>query len=282
MFLYPSTLVEASRLLLLNMDALPIAGGTDLSIFMNKKADRPEIFVNLMNLGWNFISFHEDLIRIGATTTFTEILTSNLIREKLPILYNACGQIGSLQCRSIATIGGNLCSAVPSADSATPLLALDAVVELASVRGTRTVPLSEFFTGPRKTILEQGEIMHEIQIPVPSNHSKSVFFKFGRRRSVTLSIVNVAVHSSTIEETECIQHIRIALGAVAPTPVRAVQAEEFLKGQQPSSSAVDEAISIALTEISPISDIRASKEYRLGISHILLKRALVEAMEIST
>jgi Aerobic-type carbon monoxide dehydrogenase, middle subunit CoxM/CutM homologs len=275
-------MVEASRLLLLYNNAVPIAGGTDLSIQMDKKADRSHIFVDLMGLGWNYISFSERFIRIGATTTFTEILASDLIQEKLPILNIACGQIGSLQCRSMATIGGNLCSAVPSADSATPLLVLDAVVELASVRGARSVPLSEFFTGPRKTILERGEIMHEIQIPVPSTRSKSVFIKFGRRKAVTLSTVNVAVHSSTNEQMRCIEHIRIALGAVAPTPVRAARAEKFLEGKQASSDAIDDAIAIALTEISPISDIRASKEFRLDISHILLKRALTKALEIST
>ncbi len=278
-FLYPGTPQEASRLLLHAEEAVPIAGGTDLSILMKKKALQPPYVVNLMGLGWNYRYIDEQVIHIGATSTFTEILSTAFIRETVPVLYQACAQIGSLQCRSMATIGGNLCSAVPSADSATPLLALDARVKLVSADETRTVPLNEFFKGPRKTVLKRGELMQEIQIPVPPQDSLGTFLKFGRRKALTLSVVNVAVHATPNGLTDGIPSVRIALGAVAPTPVRATRAEEILAAKPATSDQIDKAVAIALTEIAPISDLRASKEYRLDISRILLQRALLEIVE---
>jgi CO/xanthine dehydrogenase FAD-binding subunit len=281
-FLYPVNIEEASSFLLNYDDAIPLAGGTDLAILINKNVIYPTTFVDLTRLGLNYILRDEMTIHIGATTPICKILESPLVKKHLPVLSEAAGQLGSVQCRSVGTLGGNLCSAVPSADMTPPLLVLNAKVKLVLSNSSRIVPLDQFFISPRKTILKKGELLAELQIPLPSDEETGVFIKFGRRRAVTLSTVNVAVQLSICGQNKLIKFGRIALGAVAPIPVRAIKAESYLQGKEPLDRVFGQAAGIALTEIKPISDQRASAGYRSEISYILVKRALAKALELTS
>jgi CO/xanthine dehydrogenase FAD-binding subunit len=272
-FHYPANIDEASRLLQDCENTLPIAGGTDLAILMDKKVIRPNGLVDLTNLGLNYINLEQGYIHIGPATTFSEILDSEIIRSYLPAFYAAVEQIGSVQCRSMATIGGNLCSAVPSADSVPPLLVANATVLIAGLKRERTVALEDFFIGPRKTVLERGELLTEIRIPIPIKNTKAVFIKYGRRNALTISTVNLAV-SLRLNSLKKILMARIAFGAVAPTPIRSTTAEAFLIGRVLDDFVIERAASIAMGEIRPITDQRASKEYRMELSEVLLRRAL--------
>jgi CO/xanthine dehydrogenase FAD-binding subunit len=272
-FHYPTNIDEASRLLQDCENTLPIAGGTDVSILMDKKVIRPNGLVDLTNLGLNYIILEREYIRIGAATTFSEILDSEIIRSYLPAFYVAVEQIGSVQCRSMATIGGNLCSAVPSADSVPPLLVANATVLIAGLKRERMVTLEDFFVGPRMTVLERGELLTEIRIPIPMKNTKAFFIKYGRRNALTISTVNLAV-SLRLNSLKKILMARIAYGAVAPTPIRSRTAEAFLTGQVLDDSLIERAASISLDEIRPITDQRASNEYRMELSKVLLRRAL--------
>jgi xanthine dehydrogenase FAD-binding subunit len=272
-FHYPTNINEASRLLRDCVNTLPIAGGTDLAILMDNKVIRPNGLVDLTNLGLKYIILEPEYIRIGAVTTFSEILDSEIIRSYLPAFYAAVEQIGSVQCRSMATIGGNLCSAVPSADSVPPLLVANATVLIAGLKRERMVTLEDFFVGPRMTVLERGELLTEIRIPIPMKNTITVFIKYGRRNALTISTINLAV-SLRLNSLKKILMARIAFGAVAPTPIRSRTAEAFLTGQVLEDSLIERATSISLDEIRPITDQRASKEYRMELSEVLLRRAL--------
>jgi xanthine dehydrogenase iron-sulfur cluster and FAD-binding subunit A len=177
----------------------------------------------------------------------------------------------------MATLGGNLCSAVPSADLAPPLLVLDAQVKIAGRNRDRVLALEHFFTGPKTTTLAADEILTEIEVPIPPPRTGTSFFKLGRRQAMTLAVVNVAALVSLGEAGRTVENVRIALGAVAPTPLRARQAESLLQGQELSESLIEEAASTAAGEIAPISDLRATAEYRQDVSQVLVKRALLEA-----
>jgi CO/xanthine dehydrogenase FAD-binding subunit len=280
-FFYPRTLEEASLFLLNYEDSMPLAGGTDLALQINKNSYQPRTLVDLTCLDLSYIYLNEKIIYIGSTTPICEILESVLVNEHIPILAEAARQLGSIQCRSIGTLGGNLCSAVPSADTATPLLVLNASVKLVSSNGSRIVRLDNFFTGPRQTVLEKGEILAEIQIPLPSEEERGVFIKFGRRKAVTLSTVNVAVQLLTNGQSNKIEFARLALGAVAPKPMRAANTEAYLQGKKPLDRFIIRAAELAVTEIKPISDQRASEAYRSEISFVLIQRALRTALKSS-
>ncbi len=181
----------------------------------------PEHLVDLAGLGLGYVRQEIDAVKIGATTTFSELLNSELVWRHLPCLAEAVAQIGAVQCRNMATIGGNLCSAVPSADSAPPLLVLDAQVKIAWQNGERVLALEQFFAGPKQSVLEQGEILAEIEVPIPPPRTGTSFLKLGRRRAMTLAIVNVAALVSVGRDGRTAEHVRIALGAGAPTPMPA-------------------------------------------------------------
>jgi carbon-monoxide dehydrogenase medium subunit len=219
-----------------------------------------------------------DKVRIGALTRMQDIVESPVIREKLPVLAEAVSMLGSWQIRNMATVGGNLCNASPAADSAPPLLVHEARIKLASIEGTREIPITEFFVGPRKTAMYKTELLQEVIVPYDADFAKSYsYVKLGRRNAFTLSVVAVAtvlkVRDGVFED------VRIALNAVAPTPVRARSVESFLKGREVGSEAIEKASELVLNDISPISDVRASAEYRKHASKVLVKDTLLKALE---
>lgn len=274
----PLTVPEAAALLA-TPGAEPLAGGTDLLIHIRAGVKSPRHLVDLSGLGLSYVRRENGTVKIGAMTTFQEILESDIVRRDLACLAESAAEIGAVQTRNLATIGGNICSAVPSADSAPPLLALDAQVKIAGCQGERVLPLDRFFSGPKKNVLLPGEILVEIQVPAPPARTGTRFLKIGRRRAMTLAVVNAAARVSLSMDARAIAGVRIAMGAVAPVPLRAVKAESMLGGCEPSEESFERAAALAAEEISPISDLRAPAAFRRQVAQVLVKRSLMQAWQ---
>ncbi len=274
----PTTLQEASRLL---KEKGPggrfLAGGTDLVIAMKEKGLTPEYIVDLKRLpGLSGIRKNSDgSITIGALTTMREIETSKLLREKYPFLCQSAAEVGSIQIRNRATVGGNMSNATPSADVAPSLIALQAIAKVAGAGGERTVALEEFFLGPGRNALSPDEILTEITIPPTSPRLVGDYIKFSPREMMDLAYVGVAVVYS-LNDKKCAD-VRIVLGAVAPTPIRAKKAEAALEGQILSAELAANVGAIAAEEAKPISDVRSSADYRRAMVGAMTKRALLNA-----
>jgi len=277
----PETLVEAVQLLAnCQGNATLLAGGTDLMNQVNAGTKTiAKNFINIKRIDeLKSITRVDNKIRIGAMATITAIQQSELIKEHAAILADTADAFASGQIRNSATVGGNLCNASPAGDSCIPLLALDAVVELTSTDtgalSTRRMLLKDFFIGPGKTQCQSNEILSCVEFEVKPD-AIGVFEKFGTRPALDISIVSVGFHATKADEK--LSNVRIALGAVGPTPLRAYETEKALENKKltdltPEFIATVEA-SVA-REISPISDVRASDWYRKELVSKLLKRIL--------
>ncbi|AFL66663.1 FAD binding domain-containing protein [Desulfurococcus amylolyticus] len=276
----PSTLGEALKLLgELAGKARILAGGTDLVLDLKIKRYNVSDLIDISKLNeLRYIIDEGDRIRIGALTSIQEIADSSVIAEKAPSLKKAADEFAYWQIRNMATIGGNLCNASPAADTAPPLLVHGALVKTASIEGERTIPITEFFKGPRQTALKPSEILVEVVIPSkPQPPWRHAYYKLGRRRGHDISVTSIAIAASI--DAGVFQDIRIALGSMAPTPVRARSVEVFLKGEKVSESVIEEAIEKLSSDVKPISDVRASAEYRLHVSKALLKDMLLKLVK---
>lgn len=214
-----------------------------------------------------------DTICIGAATRLSEIVHSPVIREHAPVLADAVNEMASLQVRNSATIGGNICTASPAADTAPPLLVLDAQAKVKSFDKEELVPLNQFFVGPGETVLGSKNILTEIQFPILRPDEKTYRIKLGRRNAFTLSVISVATWVKVKDGV--FDGVRIALGAVAPIPMRAKNAEEYLTGKEATAQVIDKGAKVVEGEVKPISDVRANAEYRKDMAYILTKRALM-------
>jgi carbon-monoxide dehydrogenase medium subunit len=253
-----------------------LAGGTDLLVELEAAARVPQVIVDISRLAeFKGIALTEEGLRIGALATHSDIMRSPVMREQFPALVEAAHTIGAVQTRNLGTLAGNLVTCVPSMDSGPTLLALDAEVVTASPHGEKRMPLAELFVGPRKTSLAADEIVTEILIPKASVGKPAAFLKFGLRKGQALALVNVA--AAFWAEGGKFVEPRIALGAVAPTVMCAPRAEAFLAGKPISLEAMAEAGRIAATETKPISDFRASADYRRDLIETLTRRALETA-----
>ena len=270
----PESIDEALRILGNNPgDAKVIAGGTDLLV---SKPVGTKILVDISRLPLSYIE-EGDVLRIGATTNFNAIQASEHLRENpLKIMSEASGEIGHYNLRHLATIGGNLCNAVPSADAAIPLIALDAEAVIAGVDKDRMVKFENFFTFVQETVLDESEILKEIRIPQQPPGTGASFERIGRT-NVDIALVNAAVRLTLDDERVCADS-RIVLGAVAPTPIRVSRAEEMLLGMKLTNELIEEAAGTASQETKPISDVRTSSEYRREMSKVLVRRALKKAL----
>jgi len=280
-YVVPKSLEEAISLLAqYDGKAKIMAGGTDLLVEMRSRELQPEVLIDLKRIP-NLDSIDDDNegLRIGALVRIRDIETSQIIQEKFSILSQAAGTLGSVQVRNKATVGGNLCHAAPSADMAPALIGLGAVARFVGQDGDKTLPLEEFCLGPGETVLRADQILTELRVPNMAAFSEGVYLKFGPRRAMDLAVVGVAAvltMDSTI--TNCLD-IRIVLGAVAPTPIRARKAEAVLRGNKLSDSLTNEAAKIASEEAKPITDIRASDWYRRQIVEVLVKRSINQAVD---
>ena len=259
--------------------ARALAGGTDLILFMEKGRLKPDLVVEIP-LCPPFVGVEatDNHIRIGSRTTMRELETSPLIREKTPILAEAASKVGSLQIRNLATIGGNICTASPAGDTLPALLVLDASVKIVSKKGERIIPLREFFLGPGETILQPDELLTEVIVPIPPYRSGWSFYKLSVRRYMDIAIVNAAALVQ-VNEDGFITDAKIALGSVAPTPIRAHEAEERLKGNTINDILLDEVGKLAQEASSPITDQRGTAEYRRIMVYRLTKRVVRVAYE---
>ena len=255
------------------------SGGTDLLVQMKQEGVLPSYIINIAGItGRNYISYDEkEGLRIGALTTIHSMRTSPLIREKFSILAQAAGQMATLQVRNRATIGGNLCNASPSADTAPALIALGARVKIVGVKGHRAILLEDFFTGPGETVLKPDEMLAEVQVSNPLPRSGGVYLKQTVRKALDLAIVGVA--AVVAMEDNILNDVKIALGAVAPVPMRAKRAEEVLKKREITDELLERAGQTASDESSPIDDVRSSADYRRKIVKVLVMRAIKQAVE---
>jgi len=217
-----------------------------------------------------------DLIIIGASTRLSEIVDSPILQEKAPVLVEAVSSMASPQVRNTATIGGNLCMASPAADTAPPLLALNAQVTIRDINGEETVPLNRFFLGPGTTRLDRREVVTHISFPAMKANEAARRTRLGLRTAFVCSIISVAVWLRAEENK--ISEARVAMGAVAPTPVRLTDVETLITGKDVSSDIAEEAGRLAAAQISPITDLRASAEYRKAMAHTLTRRLIADCL----
>jgi carbon-monoxide dehydrogenase medium subunit len=276
----PANLDEASALLVRHgAEASLLAGGTDLLVEIKEHVRWPKHVVNVKKIpGLAALEYDDrDGLRFGALVTAREIETAAVVLEKYPGLAQAARELGSIQVRHRATVVGNICRASPSADTLPPLIADGASVRIHGPAGGRTVALGSFFTGPGKTVLAPGELVTEVAVPPPAPRTGKHYIKHGRRKAMELATVGVAV-ALTLEDDAC-REIRIVLGAVAPTPIRARAAEDALRGRPLDGAALAAAARIAMGECRPISNVRGSAEYRREMVGVLTARAIERAKE---
>ena len=274
----PESLDEALDILASSPGAVPIAGGTALIVDMRGRRLSPPVLVDIGLIDrLSGVRIEGGEVVIGAATTIAEIKESDLIAQHSPLLSEACGLFASPSVRNRATIGGNIAYASPAADTAPPLLALDASVELASASGRRTVPIDRFFLGVRRTETRDDELITAIRFPIPAEGTEGRFRKLGLRRADAISVVSAAV--SIGPPADGGRRVRIALGAVAPTPIRARRAEEALSAGPIDEGAILAAAEAAASEASPVSDLRGSDWYRREAIRALVRRLLRPVVE---
>lgn len=275
----PASLSEALGLLAeYDGKGRALAGGTDLLVSMKKREALPEHLISLKGIA-ELKGIHDEKegMKIGALVTLGEIEHSKMIQDKFRVLWDAAQVMASLQVRNLGTIGGNLCSAAPSADTAPPLIVLDASVEIISSSGKRKVPVEKFFKGPGESVLKPGEILTQILIPNPLKKSNGAYLKLMRRAAMDLAQVGIAACLSFDSEKRICRGARIALGAVGSTPIRALKTEQVLLNKELNETVGKEAGKIAALEANPRSSMRASKEYRREMIEVLTKRAVMTA-----
>ncbi len=279
----PTTIEQTVRILDdYGGEARALAGGTDLLIRMKRKQWTPRAVVNLKRIpGLSEIALNGEL-RLGPLVTLQDLIRSSLIQQHFPVLAWTAARMAGVQVRSLATVGGNLCNASPAADMAPPLIALNARVVIVGRRGERTVPLDEFFLGPGRSALASNEILRDILVPRPDALAQASYLKLEHREAMDIAIVGVGVwmeiRNSEFGIRNC-DDIRIVLGAVAPTPMRARRAEAVLRGQELSEERIRQAARAAAGEAQPIDDVRGSAWYRRRMVEVLTRRQLLALSE---
>jgi carbon-monoxide dehydrogenase medium subunit len=276
----PNSVEEAIRLLTqYGESAKPLAGGTDLLIQMKHGLALPRHLVSLNHISELADIIEDDVLKIGALATHSKIVKYPLIESRFPILFGALSQIGSHQIRNVATIGGNICNAAPSADSLPALLALEARLCLKGPQGKREIDLEGFLIAPGQTAIQPGEILTSILLPFPSRFSAGMYIKHTRRGALDLPIIGVAVQCTFGPDFENIEKACIGLGVAAPTPIRARAAEAFLAGKPVKEEILKEAGRIASQEAKPRDSWRGSASYRSEMIRVLVGRAILLARE---
>ncbi len=276
----PATLPEALRALAETPNIAPVAGGTNLVVDLRSGRHHPAALINIAALPeLQGINLGENCLTIGAGVTLTALLESGLIADHAPVLRQAAAVFANPLVRNRATLGGNLGDASPAADTAPALLVMDAEVILESLNGgMRTVAIDDFFVGVRKTARRPDELITAVRLPLLPAHSAANFYKLGLRKADAISVVGVAARLTRDEAGNCTE-ARIALGSVAPRPLRAHAAEELLIGKPLTAEAIAEAARLAAEAASPISDVRASADYRRHTAGVLARRLLAQAAD---
>ena len=300
----PKTIEEAIDLMGSLENAKFIAGGTDVMVLLKQGKIMPANLVSLRNIGDLYYIDTQNGLKIGAGVTHTELANNTFIRKHYSALADATSNIGSKQIRNVATIGGNICNAAPSADTACPLLVLDAKVVIIGKTGERVIPLEEFFLGPNKVDMEKGEIVKGFTMPAFGQNTSSYYTKHARRKAMDLPILGVAARvtvkidgnrsaceeafsgeniAGVIQRLEIekliFEDVRIAMCVVAPKPMRAKKAEDALKGKVISESLLNEVGEVAASESQPRDSFRGEAWYRREMVRVLTKRVILKSVE---
>ncbi len=278
-YLKPVTIGDAKALLKQYKGEVKIiAGGTDLMLQMRSKTVSPKFVVDITGIPElnTIVDRGGDGLSIGALVTMSDLQESTLINQKYTVLSQAAANLGSVAIRNVATVGGNLCNALPSAETSQALLALGAKVRIvAADRADKIVDLEQFFTGSGKNILQPDELLAEILVSAPAANSRGIYFKHVPRGSIDLAIVNLAVVLSSDPHTGLCRDIKIAMGAVGATPLRAKKTEELLRSKKIDDALIEKAAMSASEEANPrAGSIRGSVRYKKAMIKVLLKRAL--------
>jgi CO/xanthine dehydrogenase FAD-binding subunit len=270
----PATLDEALALMAERGRGLKIiAGGTDLMVAMNARMLDAAEFLDIWRIDeLRGIEDEGERVRIGALTTYTELIRSPLVRERAPALVAASRTIGAVQIQNRGTIGGNIVNASPAGDSLPVLAAYGAEVELVSARGRRRVAFEAFYTGYRQTVLEADEMVFAVRLPKLKAGERDFFYKVGTRRAQAISKIVMSARADV--ESRTIRSIRIAVGSVAPTVIRAPRAEQLLTGGPLSPDLIEQASRMIRTEVAPITDLRSTEHYRRTVTGNVLARFL--------
>ena len=260
-----------------------LAGGTDLLVSMKYGTSTPRMLIGLKALPrLKLMDFNEIRgLRLGALVTHEAIAGSPIIKSRYGALASACARIGTPQIRHMGTIGGNVCNASPSADSLPPLIAYGAAARLVTPDGERSLPLENFCTGPGQNACEAGEILSGISVPCPAPHTVAAYVRLPARTAEDIAAVSVAVAMTFDPERQSCREIRIVLGAVAPTPIRAGKAEEMLRGERLCQELVERAAQEAAEDACPLSDVRSSAAYRKEMVRVLTRQAISEVAELA-
>ncbi len=274
--LFPTTVEAALDMLRADPDAQAMAGGTDLLVKRRAGLNTPSTLVCLEKVA-DLIGFKvtDDQIRIGAATTMAAVLGNADIRERLPLLHHAARMFASPLVRNMATLGGNICTASPAADTLPPLYILDAEVEIFSTSGIRRMPIDEFVVGPGQTALAPGELLGAVIVPVPKGNIIQHFEKVGKRKALAIAVVSLAALLRI--EDNVIAEARMAWGCVGPTVVRCPEAETFLTGRTATLETFRAAGESVRHAVRPIDDIRASADYRRQVAANLMLRLAEKA-----
>lgn len=281
-YVEPNTIEEA--LLFLDQygaESKVLAGGTDLIVQLKQKLVQVRYVINIKKIkGLNHIQcINGKALKIGPLATLSSISDSEVVRDKFKIIYEASRAVGTPQVRNIATIGGNICNAAPSADMAPALIALRAQVRIKSAHSERVVPIENLFVGPYKTCLDSKEILAEIEIPFSPMNSAGHYMWLPKYASVNETLVGCAILITLGQNLREIKDIGIGLSAVAPIPMRAVKSEKILRGKKIDETVFEKAGEIASEESKPIARFGISAEYRREMVKILVKRCLKKAVE---
>ena len=254
-----------------------LSGGTNLISDIRSQSVQPFWIIDLSGIqGLWYLKEERGLIRIGALTTISDLIDSKLIKNRVPLLWEAASHFAGPIVRNRATVGGNLVDASPAADSAVPLLALKAQVKLRSLKGQRTLPLDQFFVDYRKTAIRSGEILTEVHFPIPGRTATFAYHKMGRRNAMAISVVSVAALLKMKGDT-C-SEAAIALGAVAPTPIRLREAEFLLQGKKVDWDLAKKCGELAAESVRPIDDLRASADYRRQMCAVYVREAICQSV----
>jgi carbon-monoxide dehydrogenase medium subunit len=281
-YFVPESLEEALHILGGNgLRVSVLAGGTDLVRDMNLGYAAPEAILWIGNLGLEYIWEEGDTIRIGGATRMQTAGSSDLLWSKATALAQAAAKLASPPVRSLATLGGNICTASPAGDTVCAMLGLGAEVVLTSAAGQRIVPLQDVFVGPGETVIRADELLTEIRIKATGEREGSAYVKQGRRQALTLAVLNASARVRLDAGGNCVSAI-IAVGAAAPTPLRISRAEQALVGKPYTEDAIREAARIASEDIKPIDDVHGTAWYRRKLANVLVARVLRQAGGLQT
>lgn len=270
----PATIAQTLKLLAKYKQSAILAGGTDVLNLLKDGSLQPEAVIDIKGLAnLRKITFAKGRLRIGALVTFSEMIESKTVKCHFPLIVETARTVASTGIRNRATMAGNICSAVPCLDSGPLLLAYDAIVTAVGAAGKREIPVAKWFVGPRKTALKPGEMVSEITVPLPEAKHAGCFIKLGRYAGEDLA------QASVLTLVLAGNRFRIAFGSVGPVPSRADRIEALLNGKELDARLLAEAKDLVAAQISPITDLRATKEYRLHMCRVMLERALLASVE---